>query len=37
VAIHAFDLLSGTLDGMNSEGLVVAILADEQARDARYG
>jgi hypothetical protein len=34
VAIHAFDLLSGTLDGMNSEGLVVAILADEEARDA---
>jgi Acyl-coenzyme A:6-aminopenicillanic acid acyl-transferase len=34
MAIHAFDLLSGTLDGMNSEGLVVAILADEKARNA---
>ncbi len=30
-AIHAFDILSGTLDGMNSEGLVVSILADEEA------
>jgi Acyl-coenzyme A:6-aminopenicillanic acid acyl-transferase len=33
VAIHAFDLFSGTLDGMNSAGLVVSILADEDARD----
>jgi hypothetical protein len=32
VAIHAFDLLSGTLDGMNSAGLVVSILADDEAR-----
>lgn len=31
IAIHAFDLMGGTLDGMNSEGLVVSILADEQA------
>jgi predicted choloylglycine hydrolase len=31
IAIQAFDILSGTLDGMNSEGLVVAILADEEA------
>lgn len=31
VAIHAFDLLSGTLDGMNSEGLAVSIMADEEA------
>ena len=31
LAIHAFDMLSGTLDGINSAGLVVAILADEEA------
>jgi predicted choloylglycine hydrolase len=31
LAIHAFDTLSGTLDGMNSEGLVVSIMADEEA------
>jgi hypothetical protein len=31
LAIHCFDLLSGTLDGINSEGLVVAILADDEA------
>jgi hypothetical protein len=31
LAIHAFDLLSGTLDGINSEGLVVSIMADEEA------
>ena len=31
LAIHAFDTLSGTLDGLNSAGLVVSILADEEA------
>ncbi len=31
LAIHAFDLLSGTLDGLNSAGLVVSIMADEEA------
>ncbi len=31
LAIHAFDTLSGTLDGFNSAGLVVSILADEEA------
>lgn len=31
LAIQAFDTLSGTLDGMNSEGLVVSIMADEEA------
>jgi len=31
IAIHAFDTLSGTLDGMNSAGLVVSIMADEEA------
>ncbi len=31
LAIHAFDILSGTLDGMNSAGLTVSILADEEA------
>lgn len=31
LAIHAFDILSGTLDGMNSAGLVVSIMADEEA------
>lgn len=31
LAIHAFDTLSGTLDGINSEGLVVSIMADEEA------
>lgn len=31
LAIHAFDILSGTLDGINSTGLVVSILADEEA------
>jgi hypothetical protein len=31
IAIHAFDLLSGTLDGMNETGLVVSILADDEA------
>jgi hypothetical protein len=30
IAIQAFDLLSGTLDGMNEEGLVVSILADDE-------
>lgn len=31
IAIHAFDVLGGTLDGINSEGLTVAILADHDA------
>jgi hypothetical protein len=31
LAVHAFDLLSGTLEGINSTGLVVAILADHTA------
>lgn len=31
LAIHAFDTLAGTLDGLNSAGLVVSILADEEA------
>ena len=31
LAIHAFDTLSGTLDGINGAGLVVSILADEEA------
>jgi len=31
LAIHAFDTLSGTLDGINSAGLVVSILADNEA------
>ncbi len=31
LAIHAFDTLSGTLDGFNSAGLVVSIMADEEA------
>ncbi len=31
VAIQAFDCVSGTLDGINSAGLVVSIMADEDA------
>jgi len=31
LAVHAFDPLAGTLDGINSAGLVVSILADEEA------
>lgn len=31
LAIHAFDAFSGTLDGLNSEGLAVSIMADEEA------
>jgi hypothetical protein len=30
VAMTAYDLLSGVLDGMNSEGLTVALLADDE-------
>lgn len=30
LAIHAYDLLGGTIDGINSEGLTVAILADDE-------
>jgi hypothetical protein len=35
VAMVAYDLLSGVLDGMNSEGLTVALLADDELM-ARY-
>jgi len=31
LAVYAFDRLAGTLDGINSAGLVVSILADEEA------
>lgn len=31
LAIHAFDTLAGTLDGINSAGLTVSILADNEA------
>ena len=31
LAIHSFEMLSGTLDGINSAGLLVSILADEEA------
>lgn len=31
LAIHAFDTLAGTLDGLNSVGLAVSIMADEEA------
>jgi Acyl-coenzyme A:6-aminopenicillanic acid acyl-transferase len=31
LAIHSFDTLSGTLEGINSTGLVVSILADNEA------
>ncbi len=31
LALHSFDLLSGTLDGINSAGLVVALMADQEA------
>jgi hypothetical protein len=31
LALHAFDTLAGTLDGLNSAGLAVSILADEEA------
>jgi len=34
LAIQAFDALSGTLDGINSAGLVVSIMADEEAMAA---
>jgi hypothetical protein len=34
LAIHAFDTLSGTLDGINSAGLVVSLLADEEGMQA---
>jgi hypothetical protein len=30
IALHAYDLLSGVIDGMNSEGLTVALLADDE-------
>lgn len=36
LAIQAFDLLSGTLDGMNEAGLVVSIMADEEAMAELY-
>jgi hypothetical protein len=31
IAIQAFDLMAGTMDGMNSAGLAVSIVADEEA------
>jgi hypothetical protein len=31
LAIHSFETLAGTLDGLSSAGLVVSILADEEA------
>jgi hypothetical protein len=31
IAIQAYDLLSGTVDGINGAGLVVSIMADEEA------
>ena len=34
LAIHAFETLSGTLDGINGAGLVVSILADEEGMQA---
>ena len=34
LAVQAFDPLSGTLDGINSAGLVVSIMADEEALGA---
>lgn len=33
LAIHGFDMLSGTLDGINSAGLVVSIMEDGQANE----
>jgi hypothetical protein len=30
VAVYSYDLLSGVLDGINSEGLTVALLADDE-------
>jgi hypothetical protein len=36
IALHAYDLLSGTLDGMNEAGLVVSIMADEEAMGQIY-
>ena len=32
IAVCAYDLLGGVVDGMNSEGLVVALLADDEMR-----
>ena len=34
LAVQAFDPLSGTLDGINSAGLAVSIMADEEALGA---
>ena len=34
LALHAYDTLSGTLDGINSAGLVVSLLADEESMQA---
>ena len=35
IAMVAYDLLSGVLDGMNSEGLVVTLAMDEEIFDSR--
>jgi hypothetical protein len=36
LAMYSYDLLSGVLDGINSEGLTVALLADDETM-AKYG
>jgi len=36
LALHNFDLLGGVIDGLNSEGLTVAILAEEESLE-RFG
>jgi hypothetical protein len=36
LAMYSYDLLSGVLDGINSEGLTVALLADDETL-AKYG
>lgn len=36
IAIQAYDLLSGTVDGMNEAGLAVSLMADEEAMAQIY-
>ena len=36
LAVYSYDLLSGVLDGINSEGLTVALLADDESIN-KYG